>query len=166
MWNRKPVWGWLVLAFLTTVAAQGFAQAVSTPEERAHWVEVTQKLESSPLDASVNQEGDKVLQRVMDVHDFHVPLCVAFFTEFNTMKYTYAHAMMRQFMLASATYLIENPDKANDRNAMNQAAIESVLKTYAAILQQKLDAKNKTIEDLLQKQKRGTLAEYVQKRCP
>jgi hypothetical protein len=166
MMKQLRVSGCVALLVLVIGGAQAFAQATSTPEERAHWAEVTHKLESSPLDVNVSQEGDKVLQRVMDVHDFHVPLCVAFFTEFNTMKYTYAHAIMRQFMLASAAYLIENPDKANDRNAMNQAAIESVLKTYAAILQQKPDAKNKTIEDLLQKQKQGKLAEYVQKKCP
>ncbi len=156
-----------MIALLTAgIAAQAFAQATSTSEERAHWAEVTHKLESNPLDGNVSQEGDKVLQRVMEVHDFHVPSCVAFFTEFNTMKYTYAHTIMRQFMLSSAAYLIENADKANDRNAMNQAAIESVLKTYAAILQQKPGARSKTLDDLLQKQKQSKLADYVQKKCP
>jgi hypothetical protein len=90
------------------------AQATSAPEERAQWVETTHKLESSPLDDSLNKLGDAALQRVMDVHDVHVPLCVAFFSDFNTMEYTHAHAIMRQYMLASAAFVIENPDKAAD----------------------------------------------------
>src|SRR5437868_1139082 len=124
MSNRRSAWSWLVLAFLTAgIASQAFAQATSTPEERAHWAEVTHKLESSPLDADVSKEGEKAFQRVMEVHDFHVPLCPAFFTDFNTMKYAYAHAINRQFMLASAEFLIDNPGKAEDRNAMNLAAV-------------------------------------------
>jgi hypothetical protein len=165
--NRAPVWNWLLLAFLTAViASQAAAQATSTAEERAQWAGITHKLEISPLDPDVSKEGEKSLQRVIEVHDFHVPLCPAFFADFNAMKYTYAHAITRQFMLASAAFLIENPGRADDRNAMNLAAMESVLKAYAAILQQKPDAKAKVLDDLLQKQKQGKLAEYIQKRCP
>jgi hypothetical protein len=100
----------------------------------------------------------------MDVHDFHVPLCVAFFTEFNTMKYAYAHAIMRQYMLASGAFIIENPDKA-DTKAANLSAVESVLKTYQANLKQKPDAKAKQLDDLLKKQSQGKLKDAL-KQCP
>jgi len=43
-------------------------------------------------------------------------------------------------MLASGAFIMENPAKAGDTNAMNLAAVESVLKVYSAILQQKPDA--------------------------
>ena len=56
------------------------------------------------------------------------------------MKYTYSHTITRQYMLASAAFVIENRDKAADSNAMNESALESVVKTYQAILQQKPDA--------------------------
>jgi hypothetical protein len=39
-----------------------------------------------------------------------VPLCTAFFTDFNTMKYSYAHAITRQFMLASAASFLTKID--------------------------------------------------------
>jgi hypothetical protein len=122
-----------ILICISVIVSNVSARATSTPEERAQWVETAHKLESSPLDDSLNKLGDAALQRVMDVHDVHVPLCVAFFSDFNTMKYTYAHAIMRQYMLASAAFVIENPDKAADTTAMNQSALESVLKTYQAI---------------------------------
>jgi len=141
------------------------AQDTSTPTERAQWVETTHKLESSPLDDSVNKQGEAALKRVSDVHDFHVLLCPALLSEFNGMKYAYAHTITRQYMLASGAFQIENPDKAADTKATNLAAVESVLKTYSAILQQKPDAKSKTLDDLAKKQNQGKLKDSL-KQCP
>ena len=66
---------------------------------------------------------------------------------------------------ASTAFLIENPDKTSDLGAMNLAAVESVLKTYNAILQQKPEAKSKTLDDLLKKQSQGKLKDSIQKQC-
>ncbi len=137
----------------------------STPEERAQWVEITHKLESSPLDDSVNKQGEAAFKRLSDVHDVHVLLCPALLTEFNGMKYTYSHAITRQYMLASGAFQIANPDKTADAKATAFAAVESVLKTYQAILQQKPDAKAKPLDDLLKKQNQGKLQDSVQKQC-
>jgi hypothetical protein len=93
------------------------AQDTSTSTERAKWVEVSHKLESAPLDDSVNQEGEAALKRLSDVHDVHVPLCPSLLSEFNGMKYAYAHTITRQYMLASGAFQIENPDKAADTKA-------------------------------------------------
>ena len=68
------------------------------------------------------------------------------------MKYTYAHTITQQYILASGAFQIENPDKAADAKATELAALESVLKTYQAILKQKPDAKAKPLNDLLKKQ--------------
>lgn len=141
------------------------AQDTSTPEERMQWVEVTHKLESSPLDDSVNKQGEAAFKRLGDVHDVHVLLCPALLSEFSGMKYVYAHTITRQYMLASGAFQIENPDKAADAKATDLAAVESVLKTYQAILKQKPDAKAKPLDDLLKKQNQGKLQDSV-KKCP
>ncbi len=148
---RRVAWILLpTLFFLFLVTAlRTSAQATSTPEERAQWVETTHKLESTPLDDSVNKQGDAALKRLSDVHDIHVPLCPALLNEFSGMKYTYSHAITRQYMLASGAFIIENPGKAGDTKAMNLAAVESVLKTYQAILQQRPDSKAKPLDELL-----------------
>jgi hypothetical protein len=167
MRNARAVLVWLpTLSFLLlTTALRTSAQATSTPEERAQWVETAHKLESSPLDDSVNKQGDAALKRLSDVHDIHVPLCPALLSEFSGMKYTYAHAITRQYMLASGAFLIENPAKAGDVAAMNVAAVESALKVYSAILQQKPDAKWKALDDLLKKQSQGKLDDTLRKQC-
>jgi carboxypeptidase Q len=155
----------LVLGCFSTLIGRTAAQDTSTPEERAQWVEITHKLESAPLDDNVNKQGEGAFKRLSDVHDVHVLLCPALLSEFNGMKYTYAHTITRQYMLASGAFQIENPDKAADTKATNLAAVESVLKTYQAILQQKPDAKAKALDDLLKKQSQGKLKDSVQKQC-
>lgn len=156
----------LMLSCLVSLFVSGAAaQDTSTPEERAQWVEVTHKLESAPLDDSVNKQGEAAFKRLSDVHDVHVPLCPALLSEFNGMKYAYAHTITRQYMMASGAFIIENPDKAADTKAANLSAVESVLKTYQAILKQKPDAKAKQLDDLLKKQSQGKLNDAL-KQCP
>ena len=167
MQNTRLAWTLsLIFGFLCVVIPQrATAQGTSTPEERARWAEITHKLESNPLDESVNKDGEWALNRLSDAHDIHVPLCPALLGEFNDAKYKYRHAITRQYMLASGAFLIENPAKAGDVAAMNVAAVESVLKVYSAILQQKPDAKWKTLDDLLKKQSQGKLDDALRKQC-
>ena len=91
----------LVISVAMLIVQRAAAQDTSTPVERAQWVETTHKLEGSPLDDSVNQQGEAAFKRLSDVHDVHVLLCPALLTEFNGMKYAYAHTITRQYMLAS-----------------------------------------------------------------
>jgi hypothetical protein len=112
----------------------------------------------------VSKEAEWALNRLSDAH-IRVLLCPALFGEFNDAKYKYRHAVTRQYMLASGAFLIENPAKAGDVAAMNVAAVESVLKVYSAILQQKPDAQWKTLDDLLKKQSQGKLDGTLRKQC-
>jgi hypothetical protein len=153
------------LLLTVIVVLKASAQATSTPEERTRWVEITHKLETNPLDESVNKEGDWALKRLMDVHDIHIPLCATLLGEFNDSKHKYGNEVTRQYMLASGAFLIENPAKASDSNAMNVAAVKSVLKVYNGILQQKSDAQSKLLDDLLKKQSQGKLEDALRKQC-
>jgi len=150
---------WILTLLLNLLSAavvpKASAQGTSTLEERARWVEITHKLESNPLDESANKDGEWALNRLNDAHDIHVPLCSSLLVELN----------VRQYMLASGAFLIENPTKAGDTHAMNVAAVESVLKVYSAILQQKSDAKWKPLDDLVKKQSQGKLDDALRKQC-
>jgi hypothetical protein len=88
---RQAMWilalGCCVWLFISGASGQD----TSTPDERTQWVEITHKLESAPLDESLNQQGEAALKRLSDVHDIHVPLCPAILSEFNGMKYLLAH---------------------------------------------------------------------------
>lgn len=140
------------------------AQDTSTPEERAQWAATTHQLESGPLDDAVSARGDAAVQRIMDVHDFHVALCQEYFEEFRALHYTYQHAILRQYLLAAAAFQVEHPDQASDYFATNLYAVKSVLKAYSAILAVK-NAKSKVLDDLEKKQSEGTLDDEVRKHC-
>lgn len=167
--HRKQI-SWILTVVLAAIFVTSTrklsAQGTSTPDQRAQWVEITHKLESRPLDDNINKQGETALKQLSDAHDIHVPLCPPLLSEFNGMKYVYAHTITRQYMIASGAFRIENPDKAADAKATAIAAVESVLKTYQAILQQKPDAKAKALDDLLKKQNQGKLKDAVQKECP
>jgi hypothetical protein len=77
MWIKSVGWFCvLVLSGLVALIPQrAAAQDTSTTEEREQWVATTHKLESSPLDDSVNKQGESALKQVSDAHDIHVPLC-------------------------------------------------------------------------------------------
>jgi hypothetical protein len=154
----------MVLLVLGTSPAAP-AQATSTPEERAHWVDITRKLESNPLDGALNKEAEKALKRLIEVHDIHVAICGAVFSDLTATKNKYSGQITRQYMLASGAFVIENPDKAADAAATNLSAVQSVLKVYSAILQQKPEAKTKALDDLLKQQNDGTLESAVRKKC-
>jgi len=166
--HRKHI-SWILVFVLAVLSVKSTpkaaAQGTSTAEERTRWAEITHKLESNPLDESVNKDGEWALNRLSDAHDIHVPLCPALLGEFNDAKYKYRHPVTRQYMLASGAFLIENPAKAGDVAAMNVAAVESVLKVYSAILQQKPDAKWKLLDELLKKQSQGKLDDALRKQC-
>src|SRR5438132_11666119 len=111
MRNGRLAWTWsLVLGLCMVIPQRALAQGTSTPEERARWVEITHKLESNPLDESANKDGESALNRLSNVHDIHVPLCPARLGQFNDAKYKYRHEITRQYMLASGSLIIENPD--------------------------------------------------------
>jgi hypothetical protein len=166
MRNKWLAWTWsLALGLYVVTPQRAVAQGTSTPEERARWVEITHKLESNPLDESVIKDGEAALNRLSNAHDIHVPLCPALLGEFNDAKYKYRHEITRQYMLASGAFIIENPEKAADTKAMNLAAVESALKVYSGILQQKPEAKWKPFDDLLKKQSQGKLDDSLRKTC-
>jgi len=163
---KTAVWMCLTMSRIYgNVAQRASAQATSAPEERLKWAAITHQLETSPLDEGVNKDGDWALQRVTDVHDFHVSLCASLFTEFRNLQYTYQHAILRQYLLASAAFQIEDSHKARKLNATSLYAVVSVLKTYQAILAQKPEARSELLDSLLKEQTDGTLASAIDKQC-
>ena len=154
----------MVILFVFLITERLLGQETSTGRERARWVEITHILENSPLDASANEQGEWALKRLMEVHDVQVPLCPILLHEFNEMKYSYGHQVVRQFMLGTAAVEIENPEQ--DSKSMSIAAVESVLKMYQSILKINPNAKSKNLSELEKKQNEGKLRKYLREKCP
>jgi hypothetical protein len=57
--------------------------------------------------------------------------------------------------------MIEHPEKAKDRVAVNVAGVEGALRAYQAILKAQPRATSSGMEELARKQKAGTLVKFV-----
>jgi hypothetical protein len=98
---------------------------------------------------------------IQDVPDITVDVCPTVLGEdFLESRYRYAEDLLYQVVFGNVVFLIEHPDKKSDRVAQYTAGVESALKAYKGIL--KADPiVSRTLEDLLEKQSHGKLADFV-----
>ena len=160
MWKRIFAVIALVVLALTAVA-QDAKRGPSIPEERKRFVAITHKMEAAPLDESLRPEIRWALEWLADVPDVSVTICLAPLGDFTKHKYKYEPQIFGQFTFSMGAFLIEHPDKADDKGAQYVAGVEGALKAYSAILNVKPDAHSKALDELLQKQSQGQLADYV-----
>jgi hypothetical protein len=164
---RKAVLPLLILfslsAFFAHAAQNEPKRAPSTAEERTRFIMLTHKLEQSPLDKSLYEDKVWAKQWLEDVPDVNVTICapVLFGVDFIKEQNKYTPQLSYQATFAEAVYIIEHPDKKGDTSAQFVAGVESALKAYTAILKSEPSAKSKALDDLLEKQKQGKLADFV-----
>jgi hypothetical protein len=144
-----------------TAAAQDAKRGPSTPEEQERFVKFVHRSEAAPLDESLRSETKWAIVWLVEVPDVHVSVCTAPLGDFMKKKYKFSPEIVTQVMFSSGAFVIEHPDKAGDMVAQYLAGVEGALKAYNAILITKPDAHSKPLDDLLQKQSQGQLADYV-----
>jgi carboxypeptidase Q len=164
----------LSVTILLTLSAICLAQkqekrGPSTPEERERFVSIAHKFQANPLDPSVVKDREWAILWLIQVPDISAKMCTEVLGgAYNKEKYSHAPEITAQMLFSSGAFVIENPDKAKDDKAQYLAGVEGVLKAYQAILQQDPQGKSKALDDLLQKQSDGKLADFVRdasKKC-
>ena len=138
-------------------------RAPSTAEERQRFISITHKLEQEPLDKSLYPEVKWAKKWLEDVPDVNVTVCAPFLfgVDFVREENKYAAQLSYQATFAEGVYIIEHPDKKSDTTAQYVAGVESALRAYGAILKSDPSAKSKALDELLEKQKQGKLADFV-----
>src|SRR5215467_2476518 len=155
----------LLLSFVTAASAQQDEpkRAPSTAPERQRFVALTHKLEQTPLDKSLYDEKRWAAKWLEDVPDVNVNVCapILFGLDFVREQNKYTPQLSYQATFAEAVFIIEHPDKKSDTTAQYVAGVESALKAYSSIVKSEPGAKSKALDDLLEKQKQGKLADFV-----
>jgi len=156
----------LFIAILLSASVLGQNEpkrAPSTAEERQRFVAITHKLEQDPLDKSLYAEVKWAKKWLEDVPDVNVTVCAPFLfgLDFVREENKYAAQLSYQATFAEGVYIIEHPDKKSDTTAQYVAGVESALKAYGAIVKRDPSAKSKALDELLEKQKQGKLADFV-----
>jgi hypothetical protein len=159
---RKTSLLFVVLAILGCAAAAPAQnqRGPSTPDERKRVVEMVNYLEANPLAKEAKDYRSKLLVFLIEVPDITLTLCSGVLGE-KRFKGDYQSELFGQLALSQAKFLIEHPDKARDNAAAHLAGVEGVLRTWQAIKAAKPKAKLPLLDELLEKQQAGTLAEYV-----
>jgi len=132
-----------------------------TPENRQKLLAVVHKLESTPLDESMRPDREWAEQWVVADQDIHLKICTSLLVELRRPRYKYRSELSSQLLLSSAAFALEHSDRAGDGTAQNIGGMEGVLKAYSAILKADPAAHAKSLDDLLQKQRQGKLADAV-----
>jgi len=146
------------------VAATAADRGPSTPKERKQALEYIQDFEANPLGPNEAQEREWVIKWIIEVPDIHLHMCQNIASDANLDKAD-TGSLIAAEILSQVAFLLQNPDKQNDRLAEYQAGVEGALRVYEVLL--RADAKHRSpyLDDLLQQREAGTLAKFVKKRA-
>jgi hypothetical protein len=133
----------------------------STSEERKRFTEITRKLIKTPLAENLNDDAKWALQWLQDVPDVNVTPCPFPLGDLVPSDYPHRALIFSVYVLSMGVYAIEHPEKTTDETPQYVAGVEGALKAYQAILKNKASARSEDLDDLLEKQGNGKLAEFV-----
>jgi len=136
----------------------------STPEDRQRLVAIAHKLEASPLDPTLGPDRSWAVSWAVAAPDVPVRMCTTLLSDLRRPKYKYRPELSSQLLISSAAFVIEHPDKSSDNVAQSLGGMEGVLKAYTSILKTDPQAKAASLDEYLQKQKEGKLAEVVREK--
>ncbi|MEO7975492.1 MAG: hypothetical protein ABIU84_18070 [Thermoanaerobaculia bacterium] len=150
----------LILGFATS---PGFAarRGPSTPEERSKAIDLVRALETDPLNETARDSRRWLIAWLSEIPDITVELCPALLGENFEVNKKYAAELSVQQSLSGAAFIIEHPERAQEKLAVALAGVEGTLKTYEAVLMQKPKAHFKSLDALLEAKSKGTLESIV-----
>ncbi|MDT4966527.1 MAG: hypothetical protein QOJ64_1264 [Acidobacteriota bacterium] len=134
----------------------------STPEERDTAVKIARLLESDPFHKDAKKAREWFTLWLIHVPDISIELCRDYLGPVLGSKKYYSSEIFVQMMFSSAAFIIEHPDEAKDKTAVNLAGVEGALKAYEAILKTKPKAQWEFLDGLIAKREKGELRAYVQ----
>lgn len=150
----------LLLAVVSVLACATLAaQGPSSKEDKDRLVSIVKKLEAAPLDKNLRGDMNWAFKFLVDAPDIHSNVCTAIIPGLFDNKWKYEKEIVMQLTLAGGAFDVEHPNQ--DVAAQYVAQVESSLKAYSAILAEKPSAHSKALDDMLEKQKAGTLADAV-----
>ncbi|MGA2169186.1 MAG: hypothetical protein ABSG62_13325 [Terracidiphilus sp.] len=149
---------------LVPIAAAAADRGPSNPEERKQALEYIHDWQADPLGPHAKDQFAWVLKWFVDVPDLTVHACTILDKLPKGDKKDGATIFGGEFM-AQAAFVIENPDKRDDRLAEYQAGVEGALRVYALLLKANPKDRESYLDDLIQRREAGTLAQFVKKRA-
>lgn len=166
MISRK-IAAFVVTCGLLLASSVSFAQdrrGPSTPEERQQALEYIHKWQADPLGPEAKGEFGWVFKWAADVPDFTVHGCWILDKLPKDDKKDSATIVGGMFM-AQIAFVIENPDRRDDRLGEYQAGVEGALRVYEALVKANPKDRQAYLDDLVARREAETLPQFVKERA-
>jgi hypothetical protein len=161
----------LLLLFITALrvnSAYSQERGPSRPEERTQAVRFARDLEADPLGPNAGDERSWITLWLIKIPDITVKFCTDLLGLRPNPESSYWSGISTQMLFSGAAFMIENPKKKKDQQAIYLAGVDGALKSYEAILKKEPEARWPFVDELIEKRNQGKLEEYVQqamKKC-
>ncbi|HEY2858411.1 MAG TPA: hypothetical protein VGJ21_08345 [Terracidiphilus sp.] len=159
------------VAVCTVLFVLGFAplsaqdkRGPSTPEERQQALDYIHHFQSDPLNPSLKSETQWVTMWAIEVPDIHVNLC--FLVDLPKGDKKHSQTLFTAMMLAQTGFGIEHRDGQADVNAEYLAGLDALLSAYEKVVAANAKDRQPALDDLLERRKAGTLADFVKTQAP
>lgn len=152
-----------MLAFLAlaAIAARGQSSQVTSPGQRAKFMEMVQSLEENPLGPTAKEQRSEAMIWLIQAPDISVKVCGSLVQPLLETKKNHAAEIFGQMTLASGVFVIQHPDKARNDAAMYTAGLEGTLRLYESILRTKPKERWPFLDEWIEKRTQGTLPAEV-----
>jgi hypothetical protein len=142
------------------VSANAADRGPSTPEERKQALQYIQDFQSNPFGPNVTQEREWVIRWTIEIPDIHLHMCINL-GRYAKVDKKYFGDFFGAAILSQTAFLLQNPDKQDDRIAEYQAGVEGGLRFYEALLKNDPKQHRPLMDELIQKREAGTLTQFV-----
>lgn len=151
----------IVSLLLLLASGAAFAQQPPADSDEAKKIVVryTRALEVDPLAETATRARRMMVEWLQETKDYTVVVC-DILGPIPAQKPPHSAELLAQQMFGNVAYQIEHPNE-KDRNRLQVAGVESMLKSYSALLAEDPQARIPYLDGLLAERKKGTLAQHM-----
>ena len=143
------------------IVQSAFAQSKEEKDRKA-FINNTHLLEKKPFDPNAPVARNWGFKWIADTDQVSVVMCSDTMKLIPEKKNKFKGELLMQFTFGMAVFKLENPDRKTDETAAQLAGLESMLKTYEAMIAEDAKAKNSELDALLLKRSNGELKTLVE----
>lgn len=150
-----------IIFALFLMALSGAQAGFGQTNDKETLIKIVRLLEEKPFDENAKKYREWAFLYVAETKDVSVKLCTDTIKPVLDKKNPYGSELLIHHSIAMAAFKLQNPSKANDEEAAQLAGMESMLKSYEAMVKEKPKAKFAGLDELLEKRNKNELAAFI-----
>jgi hypothetical protein len=133
----------------------------STLDERARVLRLAKASEADLMGGLSDQDRARFLKFIQEVPDLTFNPGPVGAWCLKSVKMKQVPTTLFQFMVGAVAFQIQNPAKAQDQEAVDQAAVEGVLRAYQNLVKQSPEARTPDLDNAVSLRDKGSLSAFV-----